>query len=317
MEEDILKYLTEEEVRQLSVCELCPRKCRVNRIKGEKGFCNTGLSLAVALIINHKGEEPVLSKNKGITNVFFSHCNCRCIFCQNYKISDCKTQVKSLYPTMQEVIDKIEATLQTSENVLGFVSPTHQIPVMKAVIRQLHLRGIYPKIVYNCGGYENVQMLKQLEDIVDVYLPDMKYSDNELAKRFSSAPDYPDIAIAALKEMYRQKGSPVLTDKDGNIESGLIIRHLVLPSYADNSKNALDAIAWELSPNVTLSLMSQYNPPCEMKYPELNAKISQQEYDEVTDFAFGLGFHKIYLQELSSCDSVVPDFDNNTFIRNN
>lgn len=317
MTNELLDYLTEEEKKALSHCTLCPRKCGVNRLKGEKGFCGVDLSFAIALIINHKGEEPILSGEKGITNLFFSHCNCQCVFCQNYKISSNSTPVKSLYNTMDEVIEKIIQTLQTSENVLGFVSPTHQVPIMKAIIRELHKRNYFPKIVYNCGGYENVETIKGLENIVDVYLPDWKYSSNTLAEKYSKAKDYPDIAKLAIKEMYRQKGSPILTDKDDKIESGLIIRHLLLPNELNNSIKALDDIAWEISTNITLSLMSQYKPPFCLEYPNLNRGVSEKEYNELLDFALSCGFRKIYSQELSSQDNVIPDFDNNTFINNN
>ncbi|MBR1626186.1 MAG: hypothetical protein IJ681_03485 [Bacteroidales bacterium] len=317
MTNELLDYLTSEEREQLSHCTLCPRKCGADRLHDKKGFCNLGVSLSTALIINHKGEEPILSKDKGITNVFFSHCNCQCIFCQNYKISSNKTEPKNLYPTMEEVIDRIISVLSTSENVLGFVSATHQIPVMKAIIRELHKRRCYPKIVYNCGGYESVESLQELEDWVDVYLPDWKYADNELAQRYSSAPGYNETVISAVKEMYRQKGSSILTDINENIESGLIIRHLVLPEQLENSKKVLDEIAWEISSNITLSLMSQYNPPFVLPYSDLNRKITQKEYNEVLDFALESGFHKIFTQDLGSTDSVIPDFDNNTFVNNN
>lgn len=317
MDNKLLEYLTDEEKEQLSACTLCPRECKADRLHGEAGFCNTGISLSIALIINHKGEEPILSKDKGVCNVFFSHCNCQCIFCQNYKISSNKTSPKNLYTTMNEVVDKIEEVLKTSENVLGFVSPTHQIPIMKAIIREVNKRGLFPKIVYNCGGYESVETLKQLDGLVDVYLPDWKYCDEELSKKYSFASYYPQIVKNAVKEMYHQKGSSILTDNEGNIESGLIIRHLILPDCIDNSKKVLDEIAWELSPNVTLSLMSQYNPPFSLPYNNLNRKITEKEYNEVLDFALELGFHKIFAQDLTSTDSVIPDFDNNTFIRNN
>ncbi len=316
MNSSILEYLTRQEIESLSSCSLCPRNCEKNRIAGERGFCNIDVSLSIALIINHKGEEPILSKNRGITNLFFSHCNCQCIFCQNYKISSNKQEAKSLYSTMDEVIDRIIVTLKTSENVLGFVSPTHQIPIMKAIIRELHKKGVFPTIVYNCSGYENVEVLKELDAIVDVYLPDMKYFDKTLSKNYSFTPNYYEIAIQSLKEMYRQKGSSILTDKNGDIESGLIIRHLLLPDCLEDSKKVLDAIAWELSPNVTLSLMSQYNPPYVLPYENLNKKVSRQEYEELLEFALDLGFHKIYSQDLSSTNSVIPDFDNDTFIDN-
>ncbi|MGP1515733.1 MAG: hypothetical protein ACTTJH_07235 [Bacteroidales bacterium] len=316
MANELLKYLTSDEQKQLANCKLCPRRCGTNRWENQMGFCNTNVDLAIALIINHKGEEPILSKNKGITNVFFSHCNCQCIFCQNHRISSNKSTPKNLYSTINDAIEKIIYTLKTSENILGFVSATHQLPIMKAIIRELHRRNVHPKIVYNCGGYESVETLRDLENIVNIYLPDWKYANNSLGMKYSCAPNYPQIATASIKEMYRQKGSSILTDKNENIENGLIIRHLILPNEIENSKKVLDNIAWELSPNVTLSLMSQYKPPFLQPFNNLNRKINEKEYNEVLEFALALGFHKIYTQDLSSPDNVLPDFDNNTFIRN-
>lgn len=315
--DDVLEYLTLEEKQELSCCQLCPRKCKVNRLKGEKGFCNSGVSYCIALIINHKGEEPILSKDKGICNIFFSHCNCQCVFCQNHKISNNLTKPKSLYHTMDSIIDKISEILKTSNNIIGFVSATHQIPIMKAIIRQLHNKGLFPKIVYNCGGYEDVNQLKKMADIIDVYLPDYKYADDILADKFSHCKDYSSVAAKAIQEMYRQKGSSIITDKDDNILSGLIIRHLLLPSHIQNSKDVLQNIVWQMSANVCLSLMSQYSPPFYQKYNELNHKVTSIEYDTLKEFAYTLGFHKGYFQDLDSSNNVLPDFDNNTFINNN
>ncbi len=314
--DDILDYLTLEEKKELSCCELCPRRCKVNRLEGQMGFCKSGVSYSIALIINHKGEEPVLSKDKGICNIFFSHCNCQCVFCQNYKISNNITKPKNLYHTMDDIIEKISEVLKISSNVVGFVSATHQIPIMKAIIRQLHAKGLFPKIVYNTGGYDSVEQLKKMADIIDVYLPDYKYADDTLAEKFSHCKDYSSIAMDAIKEMYYQKGSSIITDEQDDIVSGLIIRHLLLPSHLQNSKKALQDIAWQISNNICLSLMSQYSPPFDLNYKELNNKVNAQEYNLLKDYAYSLGFHKGYFQDLDSVDNVLPDFDNNNFINN-
>lgn len=313
--EEFLDYLTEDEKHSLENCELCPRKCHINRIKGGNGFCNTPITPSIALIINHKGEEPAIGGKKGITNVFFSHCNCQCIYCQNYKISNNQTEIKTSYVSMSDILDKIELTLQTSENIIGFVSPTHQLPAMKAIIRELRKRNLNPITVYNCGGYENIDEIKKLSSYIDIYLPDYKYSDDYLAEKFSKAPHYSTIAIKTIKEMYNQKGSTLL--KIGVVaENGMIIRHLVLPNYLQNSKKALENIADNISTNITISLMSQYNPPFRLAHDELNRKLTENEYKEIENYAFHLGFHKGYFQDLTSSESVLPDFDNNTFLKN-
>lgn len=306
-------YYTEEDIKSLSSCNLCPRKCHINRLNGEKGFCNLSNEIGIALICNHKGEEPILNKTKGICNVFFSHCNCQCIFCQNSKISQNNQQTKNLYPTIDSAIDKIIEVLQESENIVGFVSPTHQVILMKIIIRELHKRGYFPKIVYNSNGYDDVDVIKSLNSVVDVYIPDFKYAFDDISSNFSNAKNYPFFALKAIKEMYFQKGSSILTDKDDNIESGLIIRHLLLPEHLDNSKEVLNIIANEISTSVSISLMSQYNPPFSLPYNELNHKISEQEYEQLKDYFYHLGFHNGYFQELSSINCCTPDFDNNRF----
>ena len=314
---DILKYYTLEEKKILEDCTLCPRKCHKNRLNGERGFCNLDAEINIALICLHKGEEPILSREKGVCNVFFSHCNCQCVFCQNHKISNNSLEPKNLYTTVGSVLTEIEKILQKSENILGFVSPTHQIPAMNVIIRELHKRNIYPKIVYNSNGYDNPEVLKSLENVVDIYLPDFKYISEDLSLKFSKTKDYGEKTLLAIKEMYRQKGSSILTDKDDKIESGLIIRHLLLPNYLEESKKVLDTIAWDISTAVTLSIMSQYTPPFVLPFEELNTKTTKEEYAELVDFFYELGFYKGFLQDTSSQETCLPDFDNNRFINQN
>ena len=302
----------EYELRLLSSCELCPRKCKVNRLKGEKGFCNTDAGINISLVCNHKGEEPVLCKEKGICNVFFSHCNLQCVYCQNKQISDNKKEVKSSYDDFEVLIEDIKKVLKESENVLGFVSPTHNIPLMRAIIRRLHNENIYPKIVYNTNAYDNVEMLKDLEGIVDIYLPDYKYSNKELSKQLSVCENYFKEAFYAIKEMYRQKGNRLVFDEQNNLESGLIIRHLVLPKQIENSKKVLENIS-DISLNINISLMSQYTPCGEFEQDYLNQLLDKEDYEEVCDYFYAIGLSKGWFQELTSQGNLVPDFDNNTW----
>lgn len=303
---------TEEEKEALRHCELCPRKCGVNRLEGEKGFCNCGCGLEIAMVCNHKGEEPILSGEKGICNVFFSHCNLQCVYCQNKQISSNKASVFHPFKTFDELIEKIKKTLLQSENVLGFVSPSHHQMLMKAIIRRLHEEGFYPKTIYNTNAYDNPSALRKLEGIIDIYLPDYKYTDPDLAKQLSKAEDYPQRALEAITEMYRQKGSSLLTDSENRIESGLIVRHLVLPSKTENSKRVLDNLC-DISFNLNISLMSQYAPLEPLDFDFLNSRLTQEEYDEVCDYFFSIGLHKGFFQELSSQDNLVPDFEKGTW----
>ena len=303
---------TEEEKEALRHCELCPRKCGVNRLEGEKGFCNCGCGLEIAMVCNHKGEEPILSGEKGICNVFFSHCNLQCVYCQNKQISSNKVSVFHPFKTFDELIEKIKTTLLQSENVWGLVSPSHHQMLMKAIIRRLHEEGFYPKIIYNTNAYDNPSALRKLEGIIDIYLPDYKYTDPDLAKQLSKAEDYPRQALEAITEMYRQKGSSLLTDSENRIERGLIVRHLVLPSKTENSKRVLDNLC-DISFNLNISLMSQYAPLEPIDFDFLNSRLTQEEYDEVCDYFFSIGLHKGFFQELSSQDNLVPDFEKGTW----
>lgn len=289
------------ELNLLSSCQLCPRNCKVNRLKGEKGFCQTDASLNVALVCNHKGEEPSLSGEKGICNVFFSHCNLQCTYCQNKQISNNKNETKNSYNSFEDLILEIKKVLEESENVIGFVSPTHSIPLMRAIIRTLNSQGIYPKIIYNTNAYDKVETLRDLEEFVDIYLPDYKYSDNQLAKELSIAENYPEIALKAIQEMYRQKG-----------KKGVIVRHLILPTQINNSKKAL----WNLSDisfNLNISLMSQYTPCEHYKQEYLNQYLNEKEYQEVCDYFYEIGLSQGLFQELSSQNNLVPDFDSNSW----
>jgi putative pyruvate formate lyase activating enzyme len=286
----------------LENCILCPRECRVNRFKGATG-------LNVASVCLHRGEEPLISGTVGICNVFFAGCNMRCVFCQNHDISSHSLLVKKAGNNINSILTQISDILNSGIKSIGFVSPSHMVPQMKAIISGIHNLGFNPVIVYNTNSYDKVETLKTLDGLIDVYLPDLKYISSSLSLSFSSTPDYPHVALKAIKEMYYQKGSSVLTNDEGMAESGILIRHLVLPGQVEESKKVLRAIAEELSPGVHVSLMSQYHPEGNLKdNPELNRTLYSEEYESVVDEMNSLGFRNGYVQEMASHKTFRPDF---------
>jgi putative pyruvate formate lyase activating enzyme len=293
----------------LEDCTLCPRQCHVNRLQGQKGYCKTGSAYPVASVCIHRGEEPPISGDKGICNVFFSHCNLQCIYCQNNQISNNNTDHLHEDSGPGGLVSRITAILDQGIPSLGFVSPTHVTPQMIEVIRVLHELGRKPFIVYNSNGYDCPETLRKLEGLVDIYLPDFKYASGEDAAEFSDAPDYFASAVKSVKEMYYQKGSPVIINERGYAESGLIIRHLVLPERTAESIRVLETIAEELSLSVHISLMSQYYPAGQvLQHPVLGKKVSRQEYEKVTDAMEKMGFRNGWAQGYDSPQSYRPDF---------
>jgi putative pyruvate formate lyase activating enzyme len=292
----------------LSNCTLCPRECGVDRFGGSLGYCKSDAGFNISSICVHKGEEPVISGKKGICNVFFPHCNLQCVYCQNHDISRNSGVFYTEKLSLDEVILRICETLEQTENIVGFVSPSHYIPQMTAIIRGLHKAGIRPVIVYNSNGYDKAAILRMLEGMIDVYLPDFKYVDSALAFEYSHSQDYPEVAAAAIKEMYHQKGSTLIVNDDGIAESGIIIRHLVLPGSADQSIEVLKYIA-EISPKLHLSIMAQYYPTALVtSHPRLNRTITIAEYQKVVDAFYKLGFSRGWVQDLVSNESYRPNF---------
>ncbi|HLN21279.1 MAG TPA: radical SAM protein [Bacteroidales bacterium] len=290
------------------VCTLCPRNCNVNRTDGGSGYCGMDSGLNIASVCVHRGEEPVIGGDDGICNIFFAGCNLRCVYCQNHEISQPCSAVFSLND-IDDVLAKVCSILDTGINSVGFVSPSHMIPQMKMIISGLHEKGYIPVIVYNTNSYDRVETIKSLDGIVDVYLPDFKYADADLSFRLSGASDYPEVAMKALKEMYYQMGSTLHTDINGKAVRGLLIRHLVLPGLAEESKKVLSAIASELSTGVNISLMSQYHPMHEAKmFPSLDRSLNKQEYDDVLNHMQELGFRNGWVQDPDSFRNYLPDF---------
>lgn len=293
----------------LTDCCLCPRNCHINRDLAADGYCRTDSGYHIGSICIHRGEEPVISGSNGICNVFFSRCNLQCIYCQNFQISTLKSDVQESVLTLDEVVQTIESYLDAGCTHVGFVSPSHVIYQMKEIIQALNQRTRHPVYVYNSNAYDKVETLKELEGLIDVYLPDLKYLDRDLAANYSIASNYPEIATAALKEMYRQKGSTLICDENGTAQSGLIIRHLVLPGQVENSKTVLRFIAEELSPLVHISLMSQYYPtPAVRDHPLLGRCITHDEYQQVVEEMENLGLFRGWVQEYESQLNYRPDF---------
>lgn len=289
----------------LTHCTLCPHNCGVDRKSGKKGFCGLDADLHIANISLHKGEEPIEGSENGVCNVFFSHCNLRCAYCQNFQISQPEKPIKNEIADYEEVVARIIQILDRDVHFLGFVSPTSHIPHMLEIVERLHARGYFPKIIYNTNGYENVDILRRLESVVDIYLPDFKYTDDLLGKKLSGVENYSEIAIAAINEMYRQKRNVI-----SETNPALIIRHLVLPNNVENSLRALELIANECSTDVYISLMSQYFPVHKaLNDSTINRTLTKQEYDLVLDKLDELGFENGWTQLLESNDFYQPDFD--------
>jgi len=294
-----------------SCCTLCPRNCRVDRSSGQVGLCQTGNLARVSVGLLHYGEEPALSGrgtaagSRGSGTIFFSGCNLKCLFCQNYQLSwlnegDLKTD---------EQLAQLMLWLQAQGALnINLVSPTHVVlPILRA-LRIAYSQGLSIPLVWNSNGYESLEVIEQLRGIVDIYLPDLKYVSSELSKKYSGAPDYFEQARLTLQEMYCQQPDLILDDQE-IARSGLIIRHLVLPGHTADSIKVLEWIATNLSTSVGLSLMSQYHP-CFKAPAELRREITAEEYRQVMNRALELGFEHLFLQPepFEDDEHLVPDF---------
>ncbi len=286
-------------------CTLCPRMCGAERpLTGKgNGFCGLPALPGICRAEKHMWEEPDISGEKGSGTVFFSGCVLRCEFCQNSVISrqSCGKTVDA--QELAEIFKRLE-----SEGVhnINLVSPTPYYPVITEAL-DIYRPAI--PIICNTSGYERIETLKKLEGYIDIYLPDFKYSSAEAAKKYSAAPDYPDVALAAIKEMVRQVGTPVHGD-NSMMKKGVMIRHLILPDNVENSLGVLDMIADELPQDIYVSLMAQYFPTGNEKHSELKRKITKKEYDTVSSYMMLLGLENGYMQEHESADSsYVPDWN--------
>lgn len=290
-------------------CNICPHNCGAQRLRGRSGNCGAADETGISSVCIHKGEEPVISGKNGICNVFFSRCNLQCIFCQNFQISRKKGELPMAEIAYKDAIESISHLLLSGIRAVGFVSPSHRIDTMLKIIEDIHNQGSDPVFIYNSNAYDKAEILNLLDPYIDVYLPDFKYADDNLAFELSGIKNYTTTALKALKEMVRQKGTALFLNENDEIEKGVIVRHLVLPGYIENSKKVIDLLADNFSANLHISLMSQYNPISEMKdHPNLGRTLFPEEYIEVTEYLESKGFYKGWAQEFESSDFYNPDF---------
>ncbi len=281
-------------------CTICPRKCGVNRWEGQEGFCHAPLLPKAALVSSHQWEEPPISGTKGSGTVFFSHCNMNCLFCQNHIISSEGFGKEISVERLAEIL--VEQQNRGLHNI-NLVSPNHFIPQIRDALVLAKKNGLNIPIVYNTNGYENVESLKLLEGLIDIYLPDFKYCDENLARTFSAAPNYFETAGAAILEMARQVGLNRFSE-DGLMKKGLIVRHLVLPGCYHDSFRVLDWIRENLGMEATVSLLNQYTPMHHAKeIKELSRRLTTFEYQKVIDYFFEIGLRNGFMQKRSSSTS--------------
>lgn len=287
-------------------CHGCPRRCGSNRLAGEVGFCRiSGPEALVAHIGLHHGEEPPLSGTDGSGTIFFAGCNLRCVFCQNYQISQEFGPTPSM--TTGQLAKAMLRLQETGAHNINFVSPSHMVWPMAEAILTARAMGLRLPVVYNSNGYDSVAALRQIRGLIDIYLPDLKYQDANLAHQYSQATDYIDNVSPVLEEMLAQVGHLRCTSA-GIAQHGLLVRHLVLPGAIANSKACLRLLA-SLGHEVHISLMSQYSPQYKaMAHPSINRPLWSSEYKEVCDYALEIGLENVFVQELSSRDHYLPDF---------
>jgi putative pyruvate formate lyase activating enzyme len=289
-----LEQRIDEAYRLLEACRVCPRECGVNRLEDNRlGFCRSGLNPMISSVSPHHGEEPPLSGTKGSGTIFFTNCNLRCVYCQNYPISQLGNGAER---TPGELACQMLWLQEQGCHNLNLVTPTHYVPQILKAIGIARERGFSLPIVYNTSGYDSVETLKLLDGIVDIYLPDMRYGDNKAAMQYSVAPHYVEVNQAAIREMYRQVGNMVMDDR-GIATRGLIIRHLVLPGGISGTEQVMKFLAGEISKDVYISLMSQYFPAFKsVEHSEINRRISEQEYDEAYSLKTTYGLEKGWVQ---------------------
>ena len=294
------------DVKLLEKCTICPHNCGINRLNNQIGRCKSKNIVKIALYSTHNFEEPCISGKKGSGTVFFSNCNMNCVFCQNYEISQ---QGKGKEISIEELAEIFIKQQEKNVENINLVTPTSYVPQIIEAIKIARNKGLKLPIVYNTNGYEKVETLKMLEGYVDIYLPDFKYSDNELGKRLSKVDNYFEIATKALKEMYRQTGKAVFNE-NGIMQKGMIIRHLVLPNHILNSRRVLKWINENMH-EVYVSVMAQYFPTYKAKdIEDINRKLTKEEYEQIENYLYRLDLENGYIQELGEHEEeYVPKWD--------
>ena len=293
----------------LKKCEICPHKCGIDRTNNKIGRCKSKDTVKLAIFSLHKFEEPCISGKNGSGTVFFSNCNLSCEFCQNYEISQQGLGKEIEIEDLAKIFIKQQ---ESGAHNINLVSPTSYAVQIIEAIKIAKSNGLNIPIIYNTNGYENVETLKMLDGYVDVYLPDLKYAEDDLAKKYSKVDNYFEIATKAIKEMRRQVGENVY-DEEGMLKKGMIIRHLILPNHTENSKKVLSWISQNMPKDITVSIMAQYFPTynaCKIK--DLNRKITKHEYKKIEDFLYLLDLENGYIQEQGKNEEIyVPKWEIN------
>lgn len=292
--------------KEFNECILCPRNCSVNRNNGKLGYCRVGNELVIAKYYLHKWEEPCITGKNGSGTIFFSHCNLRCIFCQNYKISILNYGKKITIDEFSKICLELQDRGATNINL---VTPTHFVPLIIDGIKLAKKIGLRIPIVYNSSGYENIETIKMLDGIVDIYLPDFKYYSDEYAVKYSKCSNYFKYASSTINEMVAQRGK-CRFDREGNMLSGVLVRHLLLPEMEEDSKKILKYLYDTYGNNIYVSIMNQYTPVRKCKYTELNSKVSNKVYNEIIDYAWDIGIRNAFIQEEGTqSESFIPNFN--------
>ena len=288
-------------------CRVCPRNCGADRLSDQKGFCRAGAEIILARAALHMWEEPCISGKEGSGAVFFSGCSLGCKFCQNRQISRGQTGKKVTADRLADIFLELQ---QQKANNINLVTAGHFLPQVAEAIEKSRNRGLQIPVVYNSSGYEKSEMLKLLEGLVDIYLPDFKYMDPELAEKYSYARDYPEVAKEALKEMVRQTGTPEF-DRRGIMKKGVIVRHLLLPGHVKDSRRVLEYLLSTYEKEIYISLMNQYTPMPAMKDdPRLSRKVMDREYQRLIDYGLQLGLENGFIQEGETAkESFIPEFN--------
>lgn len=287
-------------------CNLCPHKCNIDRSKSQ-GFCKCTNNIKVALVSIHDFEEPCISGDNGSGTIFFTGCNLKCIYCQNYEISD---EMKGKEVTVERLADIMLEQQERGVENINLVTPTMYVDKIIEAIKMAKVNGLTIPIVYNSGGYEKIDTLEKIDPYIDIYLPDFKYSDNELGKRYSNVRDYLDVASKAIKFMKSRKSENIFNDK-GMLKSGVIVRHMILPNNIQNTKGVIMWLKENLGEETCISIMAQYFPTHRAKgYSEINRKITQEELDEIEEFLIEQNMVNGFIQELGQHEEeYVPDFN--------
>lgn len=298
---------------RLAACDICPWECGDNRLQGKVGHCHSGLLPIISSVCAHNGEEPVISGTRGSGTIFFGNCNMRCVYCQNFQISqDPKAQHENrvTIETLAEKMLYLQNDLHCHN--INLVTPSHFVPQIVKALLEAVPKGLHIPLVYNTSSYDSVKTLKELDGIIDIYLADIRYAVNEFGLKYSRARNYVDNARAAIMEMQRQVGD-LVCDEDEIAQRGLIVRHLIFPNRIAGSEESLTWLVQEVSPKVAVSIMAQYYPAHRAKkYEELNRKINPEEYQEVVDMVEKLGIENGWVQDLESAENYRPDFTNDS-----